>query len=144
MAIHFFTEGIAFKLPHKRIIKSWINQVILNEERKLGDLNFIFSSDQYVLEINRKYLQHDYFTDIITFNYNQNLVIQGDIFISINTVRENAKTFNVSFEHELFRVIVHGVLHLIGFDDINETLKKQMTAKEDEYLDLLYSKFLTK
>lgn len=125
-------------------LKKWIKFVIENEGKKLGEINFVFSSDDYVIEINKKYLKHNFFTDIITFNYNNSNVINGDIFISIDTVKRNAKIYNVSFEVEIHRVIIHGVLHLLGFDDKFEDQQKIMKLEEDRCLSCFDSKSFLK
>lgn len=105
-----------------------------SEVKKLGDISIIFCSDNYILDVNIKYLHHDYFTDIITFDYCEGNVLSGDLFISIDSVRENAVEYGTEFEDELNRVIVHGVLHLIGYDDHTEEDQKEMRSKEDYYL----------
>ncbi|HEY4787388.1 MAG TPA: rRNA maturation RNase YbeY [Bacteroidales bacterium] len=142
MSVYFFDEYSGFKLKKKRAIKDWIKKVISVYDKQTGNINIVFSSDEEVIEINRQYLNHDYFTDIITFNYNDNDIIHGDIFISIDTVRVNAEMYQVSFENELCRVIIHGVLHLLGFDDNNETLKAMMRDKEDKALEVLKAEFI--
>lgn len=107
-----------------------------SEIRRIGDVNIIFCSDNYILDVNLKYLQHDYFTDIITFDYCENNVLSGDLFISVDSVRENSVFYNTEFEDELNRVMVHGVLHLIGYDDHTEEDQKVMREKENYYLSL--------
>lgn len=139
MAIHFFTEDIQFNLPKKRIISSWIKHVISSHQFKVGELSFIFVSNKKILSINKEYLNHDYFTDIITFNYCQNDQLSGDIFISIDTVKENAKEYSVTFENELNRVIIHGVLHLLGFNDSTLEEKEEMRNQENLALTRLNS-----
>lgn len=140
MAINFFVEEIPFKLSNKRNLKNWISRITLYEGKKIGNINYIFASDNYILEINRQYLQHNYFTDIITFNYNEGEIINGDIFISVDTVSANAEKYNnSSFENELYRVIIHGILHLIGYDDKNEESQKIMRNMEDSSLEKLYT-----
>jgi len=110
---------------------------VYNEEKTLGNINFIFTSDKYLLEINNKYLSHNYLTDIVTFDYCENNIVNGDIYISIETVKNNSYRFNVTYLEELRRVIIHGVLHLIGYSDSDEKEKKEMREKEDFYLALL-------
>ncbi len=144
LAINFFTENINFKLQQKRIIKGWINSVANSEAKKIGELSFVFSSDEYMLKINKKYLNHDTYTDIVTFPYNEFDVINGDIFISIDRVKFNAPLYSNSFQSELHRVIVHGVLHLIGYSDKDSKLQSIMRGKENFYLQVLNSKFLLK
>ena len=136
-AIVFFSEGISFKLKHPRKTKSWIKSAIERERKTLGALNYIFCSDKYLHQINLEYLRHDTLTDIVTFdNSDDKSVIEGDIFISIERVKENAQKFERTFDDELHRVIIHGALHLIGFSDKSATAKKQMRKKEDAYLSL--------
>lgn len=110
--------------------------VAQSEIRRIGDVNIIFCSDNYILDVNLKYLQHDYFTDIITFDYCENNVLSGDLFISVDSVRENSVFYNTEFEDELNRVMVHGILHLIGYDDHTEEDQKVMREKENYYLSL--------
>jgi len=133
--IAFFNENVEFQLLNSKQIKNWISIVIKRHKKKVGDINFIFCSDKYLLQINIDYLKHNYFTDIITFNYNESHYISSDIFISIDTVMYNAKEYNVPFEHELKRVMVHGILHLLGFDDKTSSQQIEMSQKEDEALN---------
>jgi len=136
-AIHFFSEDIDFNLRKKLQVRQWVKQTILAEGKRLGELNFIFCSDSYLLEINKQYLDHDTYTDIVTFdNSTEPGKITGDIFISIDRIRENARNFKVSETDELHRVIIHGVLHLLGYKDKSKPDKLLMTRKEDEYLAL--------
>lgn len=118
------------------MIKEWIISTISEEEKESGPLNFIFCSEAYLLKINQEYLNHDSHTDIITFNYNEGNTVSGDIFIDPNRVTENASQLEASFEDELHRVIIHGVLHLIGYNDNNDESRATMRAKEDFYLTL--------
>jgi probable rRNA maturation factor len=135
--IHFFSEDISYTLKQKLLVRDWINQAILSEGYKLGELTFIFTSDDYLLNINREYLNHDTYTDIITFDNSEvEKEISGDIFISIERVRENSAKFNVSERDELHRVMIHGTLHLLGYPDKGKEAKKVMTAKEDHYLSV--------
>ena len=137
LPINFFSEEFLFTLKQKTLVRNWINQTILAEGYRLGELNFIFSGDEYVLKINRDYLNHDTYTDIITFdNSEEEKLIVSDIFISIERIRENSKKFNVSERDELHRVMIHGTLHLLGYPDKGKEAKKVMTAKEDHYLSL--------
>jgi len=131
--IRYHIEDIQFKLLHKRILTSWIKRTI-QEKMDLGELNFIFCSDDYLLNINKQYLNHNYYTDVITFDYCNQNILSGDIFISLDTVKENSKDYSVSFENELYRVMIHGVLHLLGFDDKSDIDKVQMKNAEDEAL----------
>jgi len=135
-SILFHQEDILFRLKNIKKIKSWIEKTIIQEKGILGDLNFIFCTDNYLHKINLEYLHHDTFTDIITFDYTQGKRISGDIFISIERVRENAKKFNQTIDNELNRVLIHGVLHLMGYKDKTPKEKETMRAKEDFYLTL--------
>lgn len=137
MAIHFFNEDINQKLKNKRLLKSWINKVISEEEKSIGQINYIFTSDKFLIEINKKYLAHNYYTDIVTFNYCLDNKISGDIYISVETVKNNSIRFNVTYIEELYRVMIHGILHLIGYNDSNDIEKQEMKEKEDFYLALL-------
>ncbi|CAG5010428.1 Endoribonuclease YbeY [Dyadobacter sp. CECT 9275] len=133
--IKFFSEEIDFKVPKPLKTRQWLSSICKSVDYDLNTLNYIFCSDQYLLEINKQYLDHDYFTDIITFdNSEEEGVLEGDIYISVDRVRDNAQTFETDFETELRRVIVHGLLHLMGFEDTSEELKKEMRAKEDACL----------
>lgn len=134
--IRYFNEDINFELKHKLFNNKWLKIVAGSEMKRVGDINIIFCSDPYILEVNLKYLQHDYFTDIITFDYCESDRLSGDLFISIDCVRENAAFYGTEFDDELNRVMVHGVLHLIGYDDHSEDDIAQMRAKENYYLDL--------
>jgi probable rRNA maturation factor len=135
--IHFFNEDISFKVPNIRQTKAWLKATAQAEGFKLNQLNYIFCSDEYLLGVNRQYLNHDFYTDIITFdNGEMEDEIEGDIFVSIERVRENAAEFKKKFEEELKRVLVHGVLHLSGYGDKTEEEEKTMREKEDFYLHL--------
>src|ERR1035437_6245232 len=138
--IHFYTKDIQFILKKKTQLKQWIAATIEKKKRKTGELNFIFCSDDYLLNINKQYLDHDTYTDIITFDYSQENVklnISGDIYISIERVKENALKFSKSFEDELHRVLIHGTLHLLGYKDKTKIAKAEMTKQEDLCLTLL-------
>ena len=136
-SINFFEEDIRFKLKDKAKVKTWVKATIETEGYKLQELNYIFCSDEYLLDINRQYLDHDTYTDIITFdNSEKEKVITGDIFISIDRVRENAEKFSSGELNELHRVIIHGALHLLGYKDKTAESKKNMTSKEDQYLSI--------
>ena len=134
--VRYFIEDTDFKFKGKLLNNKWYKFVAESEIRKLGDINVIFCSDNYLLDINIKYLHHDYFTDIITFDYSDGKVISGDLFISVDSVRENADFYKTGFEEELNRVLVHGVLHLIGYDDHTEEDVATMRSKENYYLDI--------
>lgn len=129
-----FNNEIKFDLENSERVSEWISTTILEEEYKEGELNYIFCSDDYLLELNIKHLNHNTLTDIISFDYTMGKLISGDIFISIDRVIENAKTFEVSFEDELHRVMIHGILHYCGYKDKSEDDKVIMRSKEDLYL----------
>jgi probable rRNA maturation factor len=134
-AIHFFEEDVTYKLKDKLKVKQWIKDTIVAEGYKLQELTYVFCSDAYLLQINQQYLDHDTYTDIITFdNSEYEGEIVGDIFISIPRIRENAVKFKVSETDELHRVIIHGALHLLGYKDKTPADNKNMTQKEDHYL----------
>lgn len=135
LSIHFFSEDTNFTLKKKTFIRNWVRNTIIAEGYKLSELNFIFCSDNYLLDINQQYLNHNTLTDIITFdNSDKKSVIAGDIFISIDRVRENAGIFKVKEEDELHRVMIHGTLHLLGYPDKGKVAKALMTEKENFYL----------
>lgn len=117
-------------------LSAWIEQVTACHNRIVGEINYIFCNDSEILDINRRYLQHDYYTDIITFDYGRHDIISGDLYISLDTVRSNAQLFNKSYEEELKRVIIHGVLHLVGIDDKAPGAREIMEAAEDAALAL--------
>jgi rRNA maturation RNase YbeY len=136
--IYFFSEDIDFILPGKIKVRRWITNAISLENKELGSINYIFCSDHYLHNLNLKFLNHDTLTDIITFdNSGKRNEISGDIFISINRVRENSGKFQNKFTQELFRVMIHGILHLIGYSDKTKTESSIMRQKEDYYLSLL-------
>ncbi|MCX2472920.1 rRNA maturation RNase YbeY [Pedobacter sp. MC2016-05] len=134
-AISFFTESVTYNLPQKLKVKKWIKATIEKEGFRLQELNFIFCSDEYLLGINQQYLNHDTYTDIITFdNSDEEKLIVSDIFISIERVKENAKTFKITEFDEVCRIMIHGTLHLLGYKDKGKAAKTLMTQKENEYL----------
>ena len=134
--IRYFQEDIRFEMKQKMLNNRWLKMVAGSEMRRLGAINIIFCSDNYILDVNMKYLQHDYFTDIITFDYCEKDVLSGDLFISIDSVRENAQFYGTEFADELNRVMVHGLLHLIGYDDHSEADIAEMRQKENYYLEM--------
>ena len=134
--VSYFLQDIDFVFKHKRLNNSWLKLVAESEIKKLGNINIIFCSDNYILDVNVKYLGHDYYTDIITFDYCEKDILSGDLFISIDTVRDNAEFYKTEFNDELNRVIVHGLLHLIGYDDHTPEEQKIMREKENYYLEL--------
>jgi probable rRNA maturation factor len=129
---------IDFKLPAETTYNLWITETCKTEGFLIHELNYIFCDDAYLLKINQDYLQHDYLTDIITFDYVSGKNISGDLYISIDRVKENAEEFNVSFDNELKRVMVHGVLHLMGYSDKSETATAEMRVKEEEKIKLFH------
>lgn len=135
--ISFFSEDIDFEIGNREKLPDWISKVIALQKCKLESLTFIFCSDPYLHQLNVEYLDHDDLTDVITFPYQAPPKIEGDIFISVERVRENAKIFGVSFEEELHRVMIHGVLHLCGLKDKTPEEKTEMRSKEDEALAFL-------
>lgn len=132
MINYFFENTEAITLPTNT--SSWIENLILEEGKKLGEITYVFCDDAYLLKVNQDYLQHDYYTDIITFDYVKGKTISGDIFVSLQRISDNASTLSNSFEKELQRVIAHGVLHLCGYKDKTEEEEKLMRSKEDYYL----------
>ena len=137
MPITFFSEDIDFHLTDPLNTSKWIADIVSSEECSLSDLNYIFCSDQYLHKINLEYLTHDTYTDIITFNQSEeDDVIEADIFISIDRVRDNSQSLDLLFDQELHRVLIHGVLHLMGFDDKTSEEKEAMRKKEDTCLSL--------
>ena len=141
MPIKFFKEDTNFQLKERIRLKKWINYVIQDEGFIQGDINFIITSDKYLLKINKEYLSHNFYTDIVTFNYCEEPNINGDIFISIDTIKNNSTRFSVSFLEELHRVMIHGILHLIGYDDQGDEEKDVMRQKENFYLERLKNLF---
>ena len=134
--VSYFFEDIKFSFKGRRENNAWLKAVAESEVKRLGSINIIFCSDNYILDVNQRYLGHDYFTDIITFDYCEGDLLSGDLFISIDTVRKNAGFYKAdSFENELQRVMVHGLLHLIGYDDQTPEQQKVMREKENYYLD---------
>lgn len=132
--IRYDRQDTSFVFKGRRKNSAWLKEVALEEGRKTGEIAVIFCSDEYLLGINRQFLNHDYYTDIITFDYCEGEVLNGDLLISVDSVRDNAGHYGSSFDEELHRVIVHGVLHLIGYDDHSEEEQKVMRSKEDYYL----------
>lgn len=138
MAITYDKEHSKIKMPKikKRNVSAWIKKVAELHGKKVGDLSYLFCSDDHILEVNKEYLQHDYYTDIITFDYNEGDVISGDMVISVDTIATNAEKFNTSFESEFFRVVIHGVLHLCGINDKGPGEREIMEKHEDEALEV--------
>ncbi len=139
MAINFFQEDILYNLPRKIATKHWLSQIASDEGYQIKTLNYIFCSDEYLHHINKEYLDHDTFTDIITFDNSDNKQeIEGDVFISIDRLRENAESHKNSFEEEMIRVLSHGLFHLLGYMDKTPQEKKNMRQKEDDAIRLFY------
>ena len=132
--IHFFLEGTDYRILNKNLVRVWLSKAIYQENKRVGELNIILCSDDYLYEMNVDFLQHDAFTDIITFDYSDEDIVSGDLFISINRIKENAKKFSITIKEELHRVIIHGVLHLCGHGDKKTSEKEKMTSKENYYL----------
>lgn len=145
--IRYYNRQTSYTLNHKRKYNDWLKSVIkaeavqctysLEKGLRIGELAIVFCSDDYLLSVNKEFLSHDYYTDIITFDYCTPGIISGDLFISIDTVRYNAITYGTTFDKELARVIVHGLLHLLGYNDHSDLEQKIMRNKEDQYLELL-------
>ena len=127
-------DSVSFSLKNKRFIKSWIKDIIQQNKKELGDINYIFCSDEKILEINKEFLKHDYYTDIISFDYCEVNKINGDIFISIDTVKSNSIKYKTEFIEELHRVIIHGVLHFLGFKDKTKADAEKMREAENKAL----------
>lgn len=142
--ITFVEEKVKSKLTNRRIIKNWIKKVAELYGFKLGDICYIFCDDEQILETNRQFLQHDYYTDIITFDYVENNILSGDMFISVDTVLSNSALFNVSYIDELHRVVIHGILHLCGLKDKSPEDEKKMRDAENQALSILSSLLLEK
>ncbi|MDO4702375.1 rRNA maturation RNase YbeY [Tannerella sp.] len=135
--ITYHTDDVKMPVFPKRKTSAWIKQVAALHGRTVGDIAYIFCSDEKILDVNRTYLEHDYYTDIITFDYSEGNIISGDLFISLDTVRTNAEKFAVAYDSELYRVIIHGVLHLCGIDDKAPGARAVMERYENEALRLL-------
>ena len=136
MSVSFHRENVSLNADEKLIIK-WLTNSVNSLDYSIGELSFVFCSDDYLRKLNIKHLNQDYFTDVITFDYSKEMTLIGDVFISTERVKENAKLFNVSFNEELFRVIIHGVLHLCGFKDKTKEEKAEMRSKENDFLSLI-------
>lgn len=141
--IRFFSEETKFNLKGKRATAAWLKEVAVSRGFTIGDLNYIFCSDEYLLDVNREFLGHDYYTDIITFDNSGDYffetgreAVSGDVYISVDTVRKNGELYGEGFDRELHRVIVHGLLHLTGCDDTTPALEKKMHCAEDEALKM--------
>lgn len=135
--IQFIAEDVKMPAIEKSKMKSWIKAVAGVYKRNVGDVSYIFCNDERILQVNNHYLQHDYYTDIITFDYSAGNLISGDIFISVDTVKSNSEELNTTYSEELHRIIIHGILHLCGNDDKTPELRREMTRKENEALEIL-------
>ncbi|MBR5764271.1 MAG: rRNA maturation RNase YbeY [Bacteroidaceae bacterium] len=135
--ISYQTDGVKMPAIKRRETTAWIKKVAASHGRKVGDIAYIFCNDEKILEVNRQYLQHDYYTDIITFDYDEDDVISGDLFISLDTVRTNAEQVGSTYEEELHRVIIHGILHLCGINDKGPGEREIMEENENKALALL-------
>ncbi|MDX1753446.1 MAG: rRNA maturation RNase YbeY [Salinimicrobium sediminis] len=135
--INFYSENV-FELEHSSQFETWIKEVIASEGKKVGEISFIFCDDEYLLEINQQYLDHDTYTDIISFDNSVGNVLNGDIFISTERVAENASEYGVTFEEEIKRVIVHGVLHFCGYKDKSKEEAQLMRTKEEEKMKMFH------
>ncbi len=138
MAIQFHTEDVRFSWKNKRVLSAWIKDAAREEGFLCGEVNIILCSDEYLLQMNKQYLEHDYYTDIITFDYTVDDQISGDLFISFDRVGDNALKNKVSTINELYRVVIHGIMHLCGYKDKKKSESDLMRLKEDYYLQNLY------
>src|SRR5262249_25182625 len=140
--IHFFFQDPSTQLRNRQNLKAFILLLLKKEKREIETLNYVFCTDQYLLQLNRKYLNHDFYTDTVSFELSKKgEPINGEIYISLDRVRENAKNLGVSFKSEIHRVMFHGLLHLCGYEDKNEKQRKLMRSKEDLYLHLYLTRF---
>ena len=129
-----------FSFISKKSLKEFLKKLASNEDKQLKDISVVFTDDDYLLEVNKQYLNHDYYTDVITFDYSSDPYVSGDIMISLDRVKDNAEALKVSFEDELYRVVFHGLLHLCGYKDKSDTDERLMRTKENFYLDLFVSR----
>ncbi|MDR0613527.1 MAG: rRNA maturation RNase YbeY [Dysgonamonadaceae bacterium] len=136
MAVCYDAVRVPFPKLNRRVTTRWVRFIIEKYHKKAGAVTYIFCSDEEILRINRQYLNHDYYTDIITFDYTENRVVSGDLFISVDTVKSNSERFGTVYEEELHRVMIHGILHLCGFNDKTPEDEEIMREKENEALDL--------
>ncbi|MGB4414227.1 MAG: rRNA maturation RNase YbeY [Paludibacter sp.] len=135
--IQYIAENIKMPVIEKQKLNRWIKEIAADYGKKTGDIAYIFCTDERILEMNKQYLDHNYYTDIITFDYTEGNTISGDIFISLDTVKSNSEEFGTGFEDELYRILIHGVLHLCGQDDKTPLLRTEMTGKENRALEKL-------
>lgn len=139
MSLQFFNEDVNFPFLNFDVVRKVLKQAVRTNKSKLGDINYIFCSDEYLLQLNKKFLDHDYFTDVITFDYSENFLVSGDIYISTDRVRQNSGTYGQLYETELLRVISHGLLHLLKFNDKEESEIEIMRLKESELIEKVIS-----
>jgi len=140
-SVHFYFEKVGLTLKERGKLKCFINSLIAKEKKNLNNLNYIFCNDNALLEINRKYLNHNFYTDVISFDLSSSRKeILADIYISVDRIRENAKSFKITMEEELHRVMLHGLLHLCGYNDKTEVQRKLIREKEDFYLNLYFAR----
>ena len=139
MIVTYFTEGVDMPAINKQLIKLWLEKVATSHNRKVGEISYIFCSDAKILEVNKQSLQHAYYTDLITFDYCKGRIISGDLFISLDTVKTNAETFNTPYKEELHRTIIHGILHLCGINDKGPGEREIMEQAENEALAIYKS-----
>ena len=132
--ILFFLQETNYRIQKKRLLREWVQKTIVNENNRVGEINIILCSDNYLYQMNIGYLKHDTLTDIITFDNTENNIVSGELFISISRIKENSRIYSKSIKDELHRVIIHGVLHLCGYNDKNDSQKQEMTLKENFYL----------
>ena len=144
MAVSYETVNVSPPKIKRRLISAWVKAIAVSFERRVGDITYIFCDDEEILNINRQYLEHDYYTDIITFDYSEDTIISGDLFISLDTVRTNAESYQVAYEEELLRVIIHGVLHLCGLKDKSPAEEKAMREQENRALNVYRQMILAK
>lgn len=135
--ISYQTDGVSMPTIKRREVSAWIKKVAAAHEKKCGDIAYIFCNDEKILKVNREYLEHDYYTDIITFDYTEGDIIGGDLFISLDTVKSNSEMLGVAYEQELYRVIIHGILHLCGINDKGEGEREIMENEENRALSML-------
>lgn len=137
MSLYYFNHDVDFPSINKETTTKWIKDIIVEFGFELGEINIIFCTDTYLLEINKQFLEHNYYTDIVTFNNNMENIINGELYISLERIQENADTYSVSYNNELMRVIIHGILHLLGFNDLTEREKAIMRKQENYCLNVL-------
>jgi len=141
LSIHFYNRGIKFRLKESRKVKELIIEVIRSRNKEPGDLNYIFTGTRYIKELNRKYLNHDYPTDVISFSYGENIFVSGDVYLGLNAVKNNSKIYKVKYENEILRVIIHGTLHLMGYNDYSEGQRRYMRGLENKWLKIAEKKY---